>query len=168
MCSSDLVYPDYHYPVRGQKRKGTASAKETASSAPSEPAPKRKRLKVLTHRPRFIEQATVPEFGSETSSAPEAKESTPLPGDKELAEVATTKELEEPKTLLPETKELAEGIHQYFYRHIHIRILVHIDVAVAGSGLSSGNRPARETRVSVVTRNLKEVSGKHQIGRAHV
>ena len=26
---------------------------------------------------------------------------------------------------------------------------------------SSGNRPARETRVSVVTRNLKEVSGKH-------
>jgi hypothetical protein len=103
-----FVYPDYHYPVRGQKRKGTASAKETASAAP-EPAPKRKRVKVLTHRPRYIELATVPEFGSETSSAPEAKESTPLPGAKELAEVPTTKELEEPKTLLPETKELAEA-----------------------------------------------------------
>jgi hypothetical protein len=37
-----FVYPDYRYPVRGQKRKGTTSAKEAASSAPSEPAPKRK------------------------------------------------------------------------------------------------------------------------------
>jgi hypothetical protein len=63
-----FVYPDYHYPVRGQKRKGTASAKETASAAPSEPAPKRKRVKVLTHRPRYIELATVPEFGSATST----------------------------------------------------------------------------------------------------
>jgi hypothetical protein len=103
-----FVYPDYHYPVRGQKRKGTAFAKETASAAPSEPAPKRKRVKVLTHRPRYIELATVPELGSETSSAPKAKESTPLPGAKELAEEPTTKELDEPKILLPETKELAE------------------------------------------------------------
>jgi hypothetical protein len=30
-------------------------------------------VKVLTHRPRFIEPATVPEFGGETSSAIEAK-----------------------------------------------------------------------------------------------
>jgi hypothetical protein len=37
-----FVYPDYHYPARGQKRKNT-SAKEIASAAPSEPAPKRKR-----------------------------------------------------------------------------------------------------------------------------
>ena len=29
----------------------------------------------------------------------------------------------------------------------------------------SGNRPAREPRVSVATRNLKEVSGKHQTQR---
>jgi hypothetical protein len=91
-----FVYPDYHYPVRGQKRKGTASAKETASAAPSEPAPKRKRVKVLTHRPRYIELAIVPEFGGATSSAPEAKETTPLPGATELAEAPTTKELEEP------------------------------------------------------------------------
>jgi hypothetical protein len=94
--------------VRGQKRKGTASAKETASAVPSERAAKRKRVKVLTHRPRYIELATVPELSSETSSAPKAKESTPLPGAKELAEEPTTKELDEPKILLPETKELAE------------------------------------------------------------
>jgi hypothetical protein len=53
-----FVYPDYRYPVRGQKRKNPPSAKETASAAPSEPAPKRKRVKVLTHRPRYIEPTT--------------------------------------------------------------------------------------------------------------
>jgi hypothetical protein len=31
-------------------------------------------LKVLTHRPRYIEPAVVPEFGGETSSATEPKE----------------------------------------------------------------------------------------------
>jgi hypothetical protein len=68
-----FVYPDYQYPPRGQKRKGATSEKATASAASSEPAPKRKKLKVLTHRPHYIEPATVPEFGSETSSAIEAK-----------------------------------------------------------------------------------------------
>ena len=92
-----FVYPDYRYPARGQKRKGTTSAKETASAAPSEPAPKRKRVKVLTHRPRYIEPATVPEFAGETSSATEAKESTLLPEVKELAEVPATEKMEEPK-----------------------------------------------------------------------
>jgi hypothetical protein len=69
-----FMYPDYRYPPRGQKRKGTTSGKDAASAAPSEPAPKRKKVKVLTHRPRFTEPAIVPEFGGETSSATEAKE----------------------------------------------------------------------------------------------
>jgi hypothetical protein len=103
-----FVYPDYRYPVRGQKRKGTTSVKETAAAAPSEPAPKRKRVKVLTHRPRYIEPATVPEFTGETSSATEAKEPTLLSEVEELAEVPVTGKLEEPKTLLPEIKGLAE------------------------------------------------------------
>jgi hypothetical protein len=68
-----FVYPDYRYPPRGQKRKGATSRKAAASAAPSEPAPKRKKLKVLTHRPRYIEPAIVPEFGGENSSAIEAK-----------------------------------------------------------------------------------------------
>jgi hypothetical protein len=63
------MYPDYRYPSKGQKRKSATSGKGDASAAPSEPAPKRKKVKVLTHRPRFIEPATVPEFGGETSSA---------------------------------------------------------------------------------------------------
>jgi hypothetical protein len=68
-----FMYPDYCYPLRGQKRKSGISGKDDASTAPSEPAPKRKKVKVLTHRPRYIEPAIVPEFGGETSSATEAK-----------------------------------------------------------------------------------------------
>jgi hypothetical protein len=64
-----FMYPDYRYPSRGQKRKSAAPVKDVASAASSEPTPK-----VLTHRPRYIETATVPEFGGETSSATEAKE----------------------------------------------------------------------------------------------
>jgi hypothetical protein len=85
-----FVYPDYRYTARGQKRKNTPSAKETASAAPSEPAPKRKRVKVLTHRPRYIEPATVPEFAGGTSSATEAKEQAPLPNIEVLSEAPAT------------------------------------------------------------------------------
>jgi hypothetical protein len=68
------MYPDYRYPPRGQKRKSATSGNDVTSAAPSEPAPKRRKVKVLTHRPCFIEPATVTEFGGETSSATEAKE----------------------------------------------------------------------------------------------
>jgi hypothetical protein len=68
-----FVYPDYRYPPRGQKRKGATSGKAAASAASSEPTPKRKKLKVLTHRPRYIELVVMPEFGGETSLAIEAK-----------------------------------------------------------------------------------------------
>ena len=71
------MYPDYRYPPRGQKRKGTTSGKVATSATPSEPAPKRKKLKVLTYRPRYIEPVAVPDFGGETSSAAAPKEPTP-------------------------------------------------------------------------------------------
>jgi hypothetical protein len=97
-----FVYPDYRYPTRGQKRKNTSSAKEVASAAPSEPSSKRKRVKVLTHRPRYIEPATVPEFVGETSSATEAKEPTPLG----LAEVPATDKIEEPRAEETKTSKI--------------------------------------------------------------
>jgi hypothetical protein len=103
-----FVYPDYRYPARGQKRKGTTSAKEPASAAPSELAPKRKRVKVLTRRPRYIEPATVPEFAGETYSVTESKEPTLLPEIKVLAEVPVTEKMEEPKT--EEAKTSNEGV----------------------------------------------------------
>jgi hypothetical protein len=99
-----FIYPDYHYPVRGQKRKNTSPAKEIASAAPSEPALKRKKVKVLTHPPRYIEPATVPEFIGEASSATEAREPTPVAKIEEMAEVPATEKTEEPRT--EETKTL--------------------------------------------------------------
>jgi hypothetical protein len=44
-----FMYPDYRYPSRGQKRKSATSGKDDASATPSEPTPKRKKMKVLTH-----------------------------------------------------------------------------------------------------------------------
>jgi hypothetical protein len=69
-----FLYPDYRYLPRGRKRKSATSGKDVTSAASSEPALKRRKVKVLTYRPCYIELATVPEFGGETSSGTEAKE----------------------------------------------------------------------------------------------
>jgi hypothetical protein len=102
------MYPDYRYPPLGQKRKSETSGKDDASAAPSEPAPKRKKVKVLTHRPRFIEPATVPEFGDETSSATEAKEPALMQKTEEPATTlkASLAKLGEPKADIIEETEV--------------------------------------------------------------
>jgi hypothetical protein len=69
-----FVYPDYRYPLRGQGKKRKAATSATADK----PMPKGKKLKVLTHRPRYIEPASIPEFGEGTSSAAKTKETIPL------------------------------------------------------------------------------------------
>src|SRR5688572_16253371 len=50
-----FVYPDYSYPLRGRrkKRKVATSPKIAVSAKLDDPAPKSKKLKVLTHRPRY-------------------------------------------------------------------------------------------------------------------
>jgi hypothetical protein len=101
-----FVYPDYRYPTWGQKRKDTTSVKEVASAAPSEPAPKRKKMKVLTHRPRYIKLATVPEFVGETSSATKAKEPTPLLNIEEPAKMSEMEKIEEPRAEETKTSEI--------------------------------------------------------------
>jgi hypothetical protein len=101
-----FVYPDYRYSTRGQKRKNTSFAKEVASATPSEPAPKRKKMKVLTHRPRYIEPATVPEFIGETSSAIEAKKPTLLPNIEGPAKVPAKEKIEEPRAEETKTSEI--------------------------------------------------------------
>jgi hypothetical protein len=53
----------------GKKRKVAASAISSML--------KGKKIKVLTHRPRYIEMATVPKFGEETSSIAEAEPAAP-------------------------------------------------------------------------------------------
>jgi hypothetical protein len=66
-----FVYPDYHYPLRRQGKKRKTAASDTTD------VPKSKKMKVLTHRPRYIEPVVVPEFGEGTSSTVEAKQAAP-------------------------------------------------------------------------------------------
>jgi hypothetical protein len=66
-----FVYPDYHYPLRRQGKKRKIAASVTTA------VPKGKKMKVLTHRPRYIEPTVVPEFGEGTSSTAEAKQAAP-------------------------------------------------------------------------------------------
>jgi hypothetical protein len=54
-------------------------------------------VKVLTHRPRFIEPATVPEFVGETSSATEAKEPALAQKTEELTATPKVEKIEEPR-----------------------------------------------------------------------
>jgi hypothetical protein len=70
-----FVYPDYRYPLQGQGKKRNAAA----LVAPTEPVLNAagKKMKVLTHRPHYIEPAVVPEFGGEASSAAETRETIP-------------------------------------------------------------------------------------------
>jgi hypothetical protein len=108
-----FMYPDYRYPLKGKKRKSATSGKGDASAAPSEPAPKRKNLKVLTHRPRFIEPAIVPEFGGETSSAIEAKGPALTQKNEEPAMMPTADNIEEievEKTKILEVISPSEGM----------------------------------------------------------
>jgi hypothetical protein len=72
-----FVYPDYCYLLRGQgvKRKIAASEKVAALAITAEP--KGKKMKVLTHRPRYIEPVVIPEFGEGASSAAKTKEIVP-------------------------------------------------------------------------------------------
>jgi hypothetical protein len=100
-----FVFPDYCYPLRGQgvKRKIAASGKVAASAITAEP--KGKKMKVLTHRPHYIEPAVIPEFGKGTCSAAEAKETVPTAQSTEepakVPKVLTVKpverKIEEPK-----------------------------------------------------------------------
>jgi hypothetical protein len=108
-----FVYPNYRYPLKGQKRKSATFGKGDASVALSEPAPKRKKVKVLTHRPRSIEPATVPEFGGETSTATEAKEPALTQKNKEPAimpKADNIEEIEAEKTKILEVTSPSAGM----------------------------------------------------------
>jgi hypothetical protein len=64
-----FVYPDYSYPLKGKKRKTAASAATAVL--------KGKKMKVLTHRPRYIETTVVPEFGEGTCSNAKEEHAAP-------------------------------------------------------------------------------------------
>jgi hypothetical protein len=91
-----FVYPEYRYPLRGQGKKRKATTSDTLAG----PVPKGKKLKVLTHQPRYIEPAVIPEFGEGASSAVETKET--VPPAQNTGEPATMPKL--PSAKLAETK----------------------------------------------------------------
>jgi hypothetical protein len=85
-----FIYPDYCYPLRrkGKKRKGATSAISVV--------PKENKIKVLTHRPRYIETPIVPKFGEEISSAAEVKQAAPATRSAEESTVAPKLPIVEP------------------------------------------------------------------------
>jgi hypothetical protein len=101
-----FVYPDYCYPLRGQgvKRKVSASEKVAASAITAEP--KGKKMKVLTHRPRYIEPAVIPEFGEGASSSAKAKGT--IPPTQRTEELATMPKVPSVK-LVETTTDKTEG-----------------------------------------------------------
>jgi hypothetical protein len=76
-----FIYPDYCYPSwkQGKKRK-------TATLAISI-VPKGKKIKILTHRPRYIETATLPKLGEGTSSTAESEQPAPAIPREDLTEL---------------------------------------------------------------------------------
>jgi hypothetical protein len=92
-----FIYPDYCNPLRkqGKKRKAATSAISAV--------PKGKKIKVLTHRPRYIETTTVPKFGEETSSAAEAEQVAPVARSAEELTIV-------PKVPIVEPVEAEDGV----------------------------------------------------------
>jgi hypothetical protein len=76
-----FVYPDYSYPSQkqGKKRKAATSTISVV--------PKGKKIKVLMHRPRYIETATVPKLGEGISSTTEVEQPAHASPREKLAEL---------------------------------------------------------------------------------
>jgi hypothetical protein len=90
-----FVYPDYFYPSRKQGKKRKAAALAISVTL------KGKKIKVLTHRPRYIETARVPKLAEGISSAAETEYTAPAGAKRESAEV--------PKVMGQEKAESAEA-----------------------------------------------------------
>jgi hypothetical protein len=63
-------------------------------------------VKVLTHRPRYIEPATVPDFGGKTSSAVEAEGPALMQRVEEPAAMLKADKIEEPRPEETKTSEI--------------------------------------------------------------
>jgi hypothetical protein len=90
-----FVYPDYHYPIKGQEKKRKTTTSATVAES------KGKKIKVLTHRPRYIEPAVVLEFGAGSTLAAEATQTASI-----------TQSAEEP-SVMPKT-HIVESVEDKF------------------------------------------------------
>jgi hypothetical protein len=83
-------------------RESREKKRKTATSAISA-VPKGKKIKVLTHRPRYIETTIVPKFGEETSSVVEAEQAAPTARSAEESTIV-------PKVPIVEPVEAEDGV----------------------------------------------------------
>jgi hypothetical protein len=90
-----FIYPDYAIPRESRKKEETATLAIFV-------VPKGKKIKVLTHRPRYIETTIVPKFGEETSSTAEAEQDTPAAWSAEESTIV-------PKVSIVELVEVEDG-----------------------------------------------------------
>jgi hypothetical protein len=143
-----FVYPDYCYPLRGQgvKRKIVASRKVAASVITAEP--KRKKMKVLTHQPRYIEPAAIPEFGEGASLAAKTKET--VPPAKRTEDTATMPKL--PLAELVETKAGKGKAEESNIEKIEVPEILSSssEVTVPKAQKSSATTPKRRRMVNVL------------------
>jgi hypothetical protein len=139
-----FVYPDYCYPLRGWGKK----RKTAASATPDEPAPKSKKLKVLTHRPCYIEPAVVPEFCGETSSAIEPNE--PIPPTYKVEDSTIMPKIPSSKVVESKTdKDKAEEPKVEGTRMLEV-LIPSVEVAVPKTEKSSVTTPRRKRMVNVL------------------
>jgi NAD(P)-dependent dehydrogenase (short-subunit alcohol dehydrogenase family) len=82
--------------AKARKKRKTATLAISA-------VPKGKKIKVLTHQPRYIETAIVPKFGEETSSAAEAEQAAPAARSAEESTIV-------PKVPIVEPVEVGDGV----------------------------------------------------------
>jgi hypothetical protein len=94
-----FIYPDYCYPSRKQGKK-----RKTAASAISD-VPKGKKIKVLTHRLRYIETTILPKLSERTYFAAEAEQFAPA---SQSAEESATVPVETPKNGAEAKEEAAK------------------------------------------------------------
>jgi hypothetical protein len=80
-----FIYPDYRFPLWGQGKKRKTAASATVAEL------KGKKMKILTHRPCYIEPAGVPKFVEGASSTAEARQAASI-----------AQSVEEP-TIMPKT-----------------------------------------------------------------
>jgi hypothetical protein len=95
------VYLDYCFPVRKQ------GGKRKIATSTSSSAPKPKRVKILTYRPKPIGTAEVPKLIESAEVVPSAMESAPAMSTEASAnsvkELKSEKTAEQPKVLSPPT-----------------------------------------------------------------
>jgi hypothetical protein len=111
-------------------------------------------MRVLTHRPRYIEPAIVPEFVGETSSATEAKEPTLLQNIEERAAMPEMEKMEEPRAEETKTSEVLSP---------STRVEVPIPMPKAQKDLTTTPRRKRMVNVLDVLETIKSSSSTSKI-----